>query len=183
MSIHHDDLPPTADGAPQGELRARLMRPERVPRVPWVPVLLAAIVGLLLGSGGTWPWLGAARARADEAEQEVAAVRAEAQLATAIIAAQAGDGATAVDHARDFYVKAEQAVAGEVGGPRRVAGTPPVRAALQRALGERDTVLALLAAGDARGTDRLRERHAAMRQAIRGPIAPGARADFRRSAP
>jgi hypothetical protein len=163
--------------APAGPtLRDRLRQHRPVPRIHWGPALLAFVAGLLVGFGWSRPSLGAARDRVAALEDEVAAVRAEAQLATTILAAQAGDTGATLGHGRDFFVKAETAVAREIGGPKRVTGAPPTRAALGDALAERAALLAGLAAGDAATVDRLRAHHEALRVAIRGRIAPGARA-------
>jgi hypothetical protein len=58
-----------------------------------------------------------------------------------------------------------QAVADEVGGPRVVTGTPPVRATLRRALERRDATLALVGARDAHAVPVLHEQPDALRRA------------------
>ena len=166
-------MPSTLSGP---TLRDRLRQHRPLPRIRWGPVLLALLVGLLIGFGWSRPTLGAARGRVPALEDEVAAVRAEAQLATTILAAQAGDTGTTLGHARDFFVKAEAAVADGIGGPKRVTGAPPKREALRVALAEREALLAGLATGDPATVERLRAHHEALRVAIRGRLAPGARA-------
>ncbi|HZF66544.1 MAG TPA: hypothetical protein VEZ47_00700 [Gemmatirosa sp.] len=183
MPILRDALPPTVHGTAYGTLRARMMRPERVRPVPWGPVLMALLTGLLLGVGWQYPRASAFARRAAVAEEATVTARLEAQLAATALAARAGAFPAALEHARDFYAKVDAALRGEVGGPDRVTGETPTRSVLRQARAERETVLALLAAGDGSAVPRLEAAHAALRRAARGAIAPGTRADLANPAP
>jgi hypothetical protein len=128
-------------------------------------VLLAVLTGLLLGLGVKYPRVDQYRRDAARTADMLTITRLKLRLTSAVAEAQHGAWDDVARELGAFYTGAERALADEVGGPRRVTGTPPVRATLRRALERREATLALVGARDARAVPVLREQLDALRRA------------------
>jgi hypothetical protein len=166
MNRAESDQPSRPFDATEGaSLRARLRTPRPTRPIPWGIMLLSALTGLLLGLGIKYPRVGRYQAELARTEDMLDVTRLKLRLASAAVDVQRGASDDAARQLRDFYAGAERAVAAEAAGARRVTGTSPTRAALGRALAQREATLARVGQRDPGAAAALLEQLADLRRA------------------